>query len=159
VSSTVVQEYHRTYPLDRSQGSPQLKFRTASLRNKAMANRPIFILKRYWRVYDIQKGVNLSLSGLSTQLRSCRFEPRAWAEGAIERLRSLRAGFLKLNLPNKLTVLRVLLVPVFIAVRFLPTWWSNAASAVVFAVWMDTSLAPTTSILNLAPFLILLQTN
>jgi CDP-diacylglycerol--glycerol-3-phosphate 3-phosphatidyltransferase/cardiolipin synthase len=50
------------------------------------------------------------------------------------------------NLPNLLTLLRIVLIPVFVAVFYLPTRWAHAASAVLFALasltdWLDGYLA------------------
>lgn len=51
-----------------------------------------------------------------------------------------------MNIPNLLTVLRVLLIPIFILLFYLPYHWSYMASSVVFAVaaatdWLDGYLA------------------
>jgi CDP-diacylglycerol--glycerol-3-phosphate 3-phosphatidyltransferase len=51
-----------------------------------------------------------------------------------------------MNLPNSLTLVRILLIPVFILVFYLPYHWTNAAAAVIFAVgaltdWLDGYLA------------------
>lgn len=51
-----------------------------------------------------------------------------------------------MNIPNLLTVLRVLLIPFFILLFYLPFSWSYLASAVVFAIaavtdWLDGYLA------------------
>jgi len=50
------------------------------------------------------------------------------------------------NIPNTLTVLRILLIPVFVILFYLPVAWSNLACAVAFASaaitdWMDGYLA------------------
>jgi CDP-diacylglycerol--glycerol-3-phosphate 3-phosphatidyltransferase/cardiolipin synthase len=50
------------------------------------------------------------------------------------------------NIPNILTLLRILLIPVFVAVFYLPVAWSNSACALVFALaavtdWFDGYLA------------------
>lgn len=51
-----------------------------------------------------------------------------------------------MNIPNSLTVFRILLIPVFVAVFYLPFSWANAASAGIFALaaatdWLDGFLA------------------
>lgn len=51
-----------------------------------------------------------------------------------------------MNLPNSLTLIRILLIPVFILVFYLPYSWTNAAAAVIFAAggltdWLDGFLA------------------
>lgn len=51
-----------------------------------------------------------------------------------------------MNLPNLLTLLRILLIPVFVLLFYLPVQWSYLASAVVFSVagitdWLDGYLA------------------
>jgi CDP-diacylglycerol--glycerol-3-phosphate 3-phosphatidyltransferase len=51
-----------------------------------------------------------------------------------------------MNLPNSLTLIRILLIPVFILVFYLPYNWTNAAAAVIFAAgaltdWLDGFLA------------------
>lgn len=51
-----------------------------------------------------------------------------------------------MNLPNWLTVLRILLIPVFVAVFYLPVSWAAAASAGIFLLaavtdWLDGLLA------------------
>ncbi|WP_260954473.1 CDP-diacylglycerol--glycerol-3-phosphate 3-phosphatidyltransferase [Pseudomonas citri] len=51
-----------------------------------------------------------------------------------------------MNIPNLLTVLRVLLIPIFILLFYLPYHWSYVASASVFAIaaatdWLDGYLA------------------
>lgn len=50
------------------------------------------------------------------------------------------------NIPNALTVLRILLIPVFILLFYLPAAWSNVAATVVFVLaaitdWLDGFLA------------------
>lgn len=50
------------------------------------------------------------------------------------------------SLPNLLTLLRIVLIPVFILVFYLPFSWAHAASAVIFALasftdWLDGYLA------------------
>lgn len=51
-----------------------------------------------------------------------------------------------LNIPNALTLLRIVLIPVFVALFYVPAHWSSAASAFVFALagvtdWLDGYLA------------------
>jgi CDP-diacylglycerol--glycerol-3-phosphate 3-phosphatidyltransferase len=51
-----------------------------------------------------------------------------------------------MNIPNLLTVIRVLLIPVFILLFYLPFSWSYSAASVVFAIaaatdWLDGYLA------------------
>jgi len=51
-----------------------------------------------------------------------------------------------LNLPNILTLLRLVLIPVLVAVYFLPHSWSNLVATIIFAVaastdWLDGWLA------------------
>ncbi len=51
-----------------------------------------------------------------------------------------------LNWPNLLTMLRLVLIPVFVVVFFLPYFWAPPASAVIFALagitdWLDGYLA------------------
>ncbi len=51
-----------------------------------------------------------------------------------------------LNIPNVLTLLRILLIPVFVLFFYLPVEWSKSAAALVFAVaaftdWLDGYLA------------------
>jgi CDP-diacylglycerol--glycerol-3-phosphate 3-phosphatidyltransferase len=51
-----------------------------------------------------------------------------------------------LNIPNYLTLLRIVLIPVFVLVFYLPVPWSHAASAGIFALaavtdWLDGYLA------------------
>lgn len=53
---------------------------------------------------------------------------------------------MRMNIPNALTFARVLLVPVFVVVFYLPFHWCYAASAAIFAVaaatdWLDGYLA------------------
>ncbi|HSS64957.1 MAG TPA: CDP-diacylglycerol--glycerol-3-phosphate 3-phosphatidyltransferase [Gammaproteobacteria bacterium] len=55
---------------------------------------------------------------------------------------------MRLNIPNSLTVFRILLIPVFVAVFYLPFAWANAVSAAIFALaaitdWLDGFLART----------------
>ncbi len=52
----------------------------------------------------------------------------------------------RLNIPNQLTLLRILLVPVIVVVFYLPLSWASRLSALVFAVaaltdWLDGYLA------------------
>ena len=51
-----------------------------------------------------------------------------------------------MNIPNSLTVFRILLIPVFVGVFYLPFAWANAVSAGIFALaaltdWLDGFLA------------------
>ncbi len=51
-----------------------------------------------------------------------------------------------MNIPNSLTVFRILLIPVFVGVFYLPFSWSNAVTAAIFALaamtdWLDGFLA------------------
>ena len=51
-----------------------------------------------------------------------------------------------MNLPNYLTLLRIVLVPIFVIVFYLPSYWSRIAAAVIFALaaftdWLDGFLA------------------
>jgi len=51
-----------------------------------------------------------------------------------------------LNLPNSLTILRIILIPVFVVMFYLPVSWSNIAVAFIFAFvawtdWLDGYLA------------------
>lgn len=51
-----------------------------------------------------------------------------------------------MNLPNLLTLSRIIMIPVFVVVFFLPVQWSYMASAAIFAVaaatdWLDGYLA------------------
>ena len=50
------------------------------------------------------------------------------------------------NIPNILTVLRIVLIPVFVILFYLPVTWSNLACALAFALaaatdWLDGYLA------------------
>ena len=51
-----------------------------------------------------------------------------------------------MNLPNALTLARIIFIPVFIVVFYLPFRWTNAAAAILFALvaitdWLDGYLA------------------
>lgn len=51
-----------------------------------------------------------------------------------------------INIPNVLTVMRIVLIPVFVLVFYLPWEWSNVAAAVIFSIacatdWLDGYLA------------------
>jgi CDP-diacylglycerol--glycerol-3-phosphate 3-phosphatidyltransferase len=51
-----------------------------------------------------------------------------------------------LNLPNLLTVLRIVMIPVFVLLFYLPVGWSHVAATVIFAAaawtdWLDGYLA------------------
>ncbi|WP_455198437.1 CDP-diacylglycerol--glycerol-3-phosphate 3-phosphatidyltransferase [Kaarinaea lacus] len=51
-----------------------------------------------------------------------------------------------LNLPNLLTLLRIVMIPVFVALFYLPVSWSHVAVAIIFALaaftdWLDGYLA------------------
>lgn len=53
---------------------------------------------------------------------------------------------MQLNVPNLLTLLRIILIPVFIVSFYLPFEWGRTASAVIFAIaaatdWLDGYLA------------------
>lgn len=53
---------------------------------------------------------------------------------------------MNLNLPNLLTLLRIVLIPVFVVLFYLPVEWSNVAVTTVFAIaawtdWFDGYLA------------------
>jgi CDP-diacylglycerol--glycerol-3-phosphate 3-phosphatidyltransferase len=53
---------------------------------------------------------------------------------------------MKLNVPMAITFLRILLIPIFVIVFYLPFGWSHFASAIVFALasatdWLDGYLA------------------
>jgi CDP-diacylglycerol--glycerol-3-phosphate 3-phosphatidyltransferase len=50
------------------------------------------------------------------------------------------------NLPNALTLARLILIPVFIIIYYLPLAWAHAAAAIIFAIasltdWLDGYLA------------------
>ena len=50
------------------------------------------------------------------------------------------------NLPNKITLLRILMIPIFIIVYYLPLEWNHLISATIFAVaaltdWVDGFIA------------------
>lgn len=51
-----------------------------------------------------------------------------------------------MNIPNLLTLLRIILIPVFVAVYYLPGEWGNITAAIVFLIagitdWLDGYLA------------------
>jgi CDP-diacylglycerol--glycerol-3-phosphate 3-phosphatidyltransferase len=51
-----------------------------------------------------------------------------------------------LNLPNILTILRILVIPIFVLVFYLPVSWGHPAAAIIFALacltdWLDGYLA------------------
>ncbi|MDX2312434.1 MAG: CDP-alcohol phosphatidyltransferase family protein, partial [Gammaproteobacteria bacterium] len=51
-----------------------------------------------------------------------------------------------MNIPNSLTVIRILLIPVFVLVFYLPFNWTHLAAAALFALgaitdWLDGYLA------------------
>jgi len=51
-----------------------------------------------------------------------------------------------LNIPNSLTLMRIVLIPVFVIVFYLPTSWSHTATAAIFTLaaitdWLDGYLA------------------
>ena len=51
-----------------------------------------------------------------------------------------------MNTPNKLTFLRIILIPVFVVVYYMPGIWSNIAAALIFMIaaatdWLDGYLA------------------
>ena len=63
------------------------------------------------------------------------------------------------NIPNILTLLRIVLIPVFVLLFYLPVEWARISCALVFAVaavtdWFDGYLARPS-----APFSILSPTN
>ena len=50
------------------------------------------------------------------------------------------------NLPNSLTILRIVLIPIFVLIFYTPFGWSHLASAIIFALaaitdWLDGYLA------------------
>ena len=50
------------------------------------------------------------------------------------------------NLPNKITLIRILMIPIFIIVYYLPLEWNHIISAIIFAVaaltdWVDGFIA------------------
>ena len=51
-----------------------------------------------------------------------------------------------MNLPNALTLVRIVLIPVFVVVFFLPVEWARAITALIFGAaaftdWLDGYLA------------------
>jgi CDP-diacylglycerol--glycerol-3-phosphate 3-phosphatidyltransferase len=51
-----------------------------------------------------------------------------------------------LNLPNILTLVRILVIPIFVLIFYLPTSWGHTAAAIIFALacitdWLDGYLA------------------
>lgn len=53
-----------------------------------------------------------------------------------------------MNIPNYLTLLRILLIPILVGVFYLPFHWSHLAAAIIFAIaaftdWLDGYLART----------------
>jgi CDP-diacylglycerol--glycerol-3-phosphate 3-phosphatidyltransferase len=53
---------------------------------------------------------------------------------------------MKLTLPTTITVFRIILIPIFVLVFYLPTTWAHAAAAIIYAVasvtdWVDGYLA------------------
>src|ERR1043166_2652947 len=51
-----------------------------------------------------------------------------------------------MNIPNYLTILRILLIPIFVGVYYLPFAWSHLSSAIIFSLaaftdWLDGYLA------------------
>lgn len=50
------------------------------------------------------------------------------------------------NLPNILTLLRILVIPVFVVIFYLPVWWAHLGAAIIFTAasitdWLDGYLA------------------
>ncbi len=45
-----------------------------------------------------------------------------------------------MNIPNQLTILRIILIPVFVLVFYLPVHWSNVAACVIFVIAALTDL-------------------
>ncbi len=53
---------------------------------------------------------------------------------------------MQFNLPTWFTLLRIVLIPAFVGVFFLPVWWANGVSAALFGIaaltdWLDGYLA------------------
>jgi CDP-diacylglycerol--glycerol-3-phosphate 3-phosphatidyltransferase len=50
------------------------------------------------------------------------------------------------NLPNILTLLRILVIPIFVVIFYLPFWWAHPVASIIFAAacitdWLDGYLA------------------